>query len=453
MSGPFDDLPDLASRLLGGSVPWANDELFAARDNLIEPHEPEFHPKTFGTRGQVYDGWETRRGATPATTRRSSGSASPASSSRSTSTPATSSANYPPEASVEGCAVPGYPNLDVVQAADWRELVPRSLIDGNSHNRVLVSATLTLTTTTPSPANSSPRAPQDLPRRRRRPAARARHPDHRPAHRRRGPFDLAASRTADSSPAPQRLLLSATTSSSRPRTHDGRGLGDLTAPRRRSRLGRVRPRRDRPREAHRGRRLALRRQRPRRCMIEGRHGEDGPWIPVLDRTPVQPNIRHRFPVADAGPLTHLRLNVYPDGGLARFRAFGTPTPRPAPPSAAASPPPSPSTWPTTSSEPEGAQRDRSSLRAEGPSHPRSTPPALRRNPEPHASAHRRGPILPRFDEILTPEALELIATLDAKYKPRRDALLAKRRPAARRSPPPARSTSIRRPWACGRATG
>jgi malate synthase len=37
-----------------------------------------------------------------------------------------------------------------------------------------------------------------------------------------------------------------------------------------------------------------------------------------------------------------------------------------------------------------------------------------------------GQILPRFDEILTPEALELIATLDAKYKPRRDALLGKR---------------------------
>ncbi|MEH3052932.1 MAG: malate synthase A [Patulibacter minatonensis] len=37
-----------------------------------------------------------------------------------------------------------------------------------------------------------------------------------------------------------------------------------------------------------------------------------------------------------------------------------------------------------------------------------------------------GPMLPRFDEILTPEALDLIATLDAKYRARRDELLAKR---------------------------
>ena len=64
---------------------------------------------------------------------------------------------------------------------------------------------------------------------------------------------------------------------------------------------------------------------PGACMVEGRNG-DGPWVPVLERTPVQPNIRHRFPVPAAGPLTQLRLNVYPDGGLARFRAYGVPTP-------------------------------------------------------------------------------------------------------------------------------
>ena len=31
----FARLPDLASRLLGGGVVWANDELFAERENLI----------------------------------------------------------------------------------------------------------------------------------------------------------------------------------------------------------------------------------------------------------------------------------------------------------------------------------------------------------------------------------------------------------------------------------
>jgi CubicO group peptidase (beta-lactamase class C family) len=42
-------------------VLWANDDLFAERENLIKPDAPEHRPATFGHKGQVYDGWETRR--------------------------------------------------------------------------------------------------------------------------------------------------------------------------------------------------------------------------------------------------------------------------------------------------------------------------------------------------------------------------------------------------------
>ena len=54
-------LPDLASRAVGGGVVWANDELFAERENLIKPAEPVYQTYTFGHKGQIYDGWETRR--------------------------------------------------------------------------------------------------------------------------------------------------------------------------------------------------------------------------------------------------------------------------------------------------------------------------------------------------------------------------------------------------------
>ena len=54
-------LPDLASRALRGSVVAASDEFFAEKENLIEPEAPMFTPRTFGHKGQVYDGWETRR--------------------------------------------------------------------------------------------------------------------------------------------------------------------------------------------------------------------------------------------------------------------------------------------------------------------------------------------------------------------------------------------------------
>jgi len=61
MTSPFTDLPDLASRDLGGSVGYANDEFFAEKENLINPGAPVFSPHTFGHKGQLYDGWETRR--------------------------------------------------------------------------------------------------------------------------------------------------------------------------------------------------------------------------------------------------------------------------------------------------------------------------------------------------------------------------------------------------------
>jgi len=61
----FTRLPDLALRTLGGAVIWADDEAFAERDNLINPSPAAFQPATFGHKGQVYDGWETRRRREP----------------------------------------------------------------------------------------------------------------------------------------------------------------------------------------------------------------------------------------------------------------------------------------------------------------------------------------------------------------------------------------------------
>ena len=41
--------------------------------------------------------------------------------------------------------------------------------------------------------------------------------------------------------------------------------------------------------------------------------------------PSQPDTRHRFLVDDQRPVTHVRLDVYPDGGMARLRVWGQPT--------------------------------------------------------------------------------------------------------------------------------
>ena len=48
------------------------------------------------------------------------------------------------------------------------------------------------------------------------------------------------------------------------------------------------------------------------------------WQEILPRTKLQPHTRHLFDeqLAARGPFTHVRLNIYPDGGVSRLRLFG-----------------------------------------------------------------------------------------------------------------------------------
>jgi allantoicase len=57
--------------------------------------------------------------------------------------------------------------------------------------------------------------------------------------------------------------------------------------------------------------------------LYGRDGEDGEWFELLPRLALQPDTRHRLPLAQARPATHVRLDVFPDGGIARLRLHGS----------------------------------------------------------------------------------------------------------------------------------
>jgi allantoicase len=52
---------DLASRWLGSSVVAASDESFGDKENLLTPDAAAFEPGHYGNRGEIVDGWETRR--------------------------------------------------------------------------------------------------------------------------------------------------------------------------------------------------------------------------------------------------------------------------------------------------------------------------------------------------------------------------------------------------------
>ena len=56
---------DLASRWLGGSVIAASDESFGEKENLLTPSAAAFEPGRYGHRGEIVDGWETRRRREP----------------------------------------------------------------------------------------------------------------------------------------------------------------------------------------------------------------------------------------------------------------------------------------------------------------------------------------------------------------------------------------------------
>jgi allantoicase len=61
----FTSLIDLASARLGGEAVAANDEFFAEKENLLKPEAAVFIPDKYTDRGKWMDGWETRRRRTP----------------------------------------------------------------------------------------------------------------------------------------------------------------------------------------------------------------------------------------------------------------------------------------------------------------------------------------------------------------------------------------------------
>ncbi|MGH9423039.1 MAG: 2-oxo-4-hydroxy-4-carboxy-5-ureidoimidazoline decarboxylase, partial [Thermoanaerobaculia bacterium] len=67
---------------------------------------------------------------------------------------------------------------------------------------------------------------------------------------------------------------------------------------------------------------------PDTCSIDGtRAFASDEWFEVLPRTKLQAHTRHLFidELAHNGPVTHLRLNVFPDGGVSRLRVYGVAT--------------------------------------------------------------------------------------------------------------------------------
>src|SRR4051794_2164171 len=126
-------LPDLAGRALGGAAVAANDEFFAAKENLVRPEPPQARTE-FGHRGKEYDGWETRRRRSPGHDWAIVRLGAPGIVAGVVVDTALFPGNSPPRASVDGAAFEGHPSAGELLTAGWEPLLPLSDLAGDTPN-------------------------------------------------------------------------------------------------------------------------------------------------------------------------------------------------------------------------------------------------------------------------------------------------------------------------------
>ena len=128
---------DLASRWLGGSVIAASDESFGEKENLLTPAPAAFEPGHYGPRGEIVDGWETRRRRVPGHDWALIRLGAPGVITEVDVDTSFFTGNFPQEVSLEACGHEGYPSPD--ELTGWEEIVPRSELAGDTHNRFPVT--------------------------------------------------------------------------------------------------------------------------------------------------------------------------------------------------------------------------------------------------------------------------------------------------------------------------
>jgi allantoicase len=311
--------PDLLR--LRGSVVAASDEFFAAKENLIKPAVPTFLSGRFGPKGQIYDGWETRR-------RRGLGGTLPDEGAHDwviarLGAPGvvhsvvvdTSffTGNHPQACSVYACSAEGYPQAAEVVSTAWQEIVPRSLLTPNSRHVFGVSSGHRFSHVRlnifPDGGVARLHVHGEVV------------PD--PAMLEGLTFDLAALENgADVAACSDEFYSS-------PRNVISPGLprvmGEGWETRRRRTAGHewlvvrlagqgVVNLAEIDTSGYRG-------NAPGAASLQAADGAEGPWCDLLPQVALVPDTPHRFRVPGQ-PATHVRLNIFPDGGVARLRLYG-----------------------------------------------------------------------------------------------------------------------------------
>ncbi|MEO5580958.1 MAG: allantoicase [Gemmatimonadaceae bacterium] len=327
----FTDCPDLASERFGGAVVAANDEFFAPKEGLIKAAVPEWREGAYTERGKWMDGWETRRRRTPGHDWAILRLGLPGIVRGVVIDTCFFTGNYPEHASIDACAVEGMPSAGQLMGDDlgWAPLLAKTPLKGNSENMFAVDPDAVRVTHLR--LNIFPDGG----------VARLR------VHGEVVPADgIFAGREADLAALENGGFVVACSD-----MHYGHRQ-NLILPGRSTHMGdgwetkrRRGPGHDWSvvRLARRGviQRIELdtdhfKGNAPGSCTLEYADAEGSErdanlgfdsgralWNVLLEETPLQPHSRHHFEPRAPRPASHVRLNIYPDGGVARLRLFGT----------------------------------------------------------------------------------------------------------------------------------
>lgn len=316
----FSGLVDLAR---DGTILGSSDDFFAEASRLLLPEAPVFIPGKYTDRGKWMDGWESRRRRVPGHDWAIIALGLPGVVRGVDINTAHFLGNHPPFASIEGCTAPADATLShLLDAAVWTEILPETALQRGSHNLAAVRSfeSYTHLRLRIYPAGG---------------VARLRVYGTPITAAGRDEIDLAGLAQGGRALACSDMFFSPMNNLLRAEEPENMGAGWET---RRSRppgddwvilaLGQT------------GQLTALtigtlhfKGNYPDRCSIEAIRWPGAPahaliespdWTPIVSQTPLRAHHNHRLPVTDGGPWTHLRLRIFPDGGISRLRAWGTP---------------------------------------------------------------------------------------------------------------------------------
>ena len=329
-------LVDLASSRLGGAVLAANDDFFAPKENLLKPEPPVFIDGKYTDRGKWMDGWETRRRRTPGHDWALVRLGLPGIVRTVIVDTAHFRGNYPSHCSIDGCAAPADADGSALasQTAPWRVVLDRSELRGDAQNTFTIDdgrrCTHLRLNIYPDGGVARLRVFGDAV------------PDWRALLASGGDVDLASiaggAHVVDCSDRffgePRNMLMPypALNMGDGWETKRRRGPGHDWTVVRLGAEGEIR--RIEVDTAH------FKGNYPESCSIESAAIEEGEggvsadaavpvasWKTVLERTLLQPDHLHVFEreLAGGAIATHVRINIFPDGGVSRVRVFGRPT--------------------------------------------------------------------------------------------------------------------------------